>query len=84
MAAEETALTGVGELLFSLLIGYLGALEFAFVARHLYHWTFQHPGDSSVDAAADAEELPRMRERLSNNADCSLAETGRYYILNRI
>nr|NP_001189122.1 limpet, isoform J [Drosophila melanogaster]ADV37558.1 limpet, isoform J [Drosophila melanogaster] len=64
MAAEETALTGVGELLFSLLIGYLGALEFAFVARHLYHWTFQHPGDSSVDAAADAEELPRMRERL--------------------
>ncbi|XP_043648986.1 trichohyalin isoform X9 [Drosophila teissieri] len=66
MAAEETALTGVGELLFSLLIGYLGALEFAFVARHLYHWTFQHPGDSSADAdaAADAEELPRMRERL--------------------
>ncbi|XP_017080460.1 apical junction molecule isoform X2 [Drosophila eugracilis] len=64
MAAEETALTGVGELLFSLLIGYLGALEFAFVARHLYHWTFQHPGGSSVDAAADSEELPRMRERL--------------------
>ncbi|XP_033159186.1 trichohyalin isoform X2 [Drosophila mauritiana] len=64
MAAEETALTGVGELLFSLLIGYLGALEFAFVARHLYHWTFQHPGDSSADAAADSEELPRMRERL--------------------
>ncbi|KQS44078.1 plectin isoform X1 [Drosophila erecta] len=64
MAAEETALTGVGELLFSLLIGYLGALEFAFVARHLYHWTFQHPDDSAADAAADAEELPRMRERL--------------------
>ncbi|KAI8041015.1 hypothetical protein M5D96_005265 [Drosophila gunungcola] len=41
---EETALTGVGELLFSLLIGYLGALEFAFVARHLYHWSFRHPG----------------------------------------
>ncbi|XP_017128258.1 trichohyalin isoform X1 [Drosophila elegans] len=64
MAAEETALTGVGELLFSLLIGYLGALEFAFVARHLYHWSFRHPGDSSADAAADSEELPRMRERL--------------------
>ncbi|KPU78563.1 uncharacterized protein Dana_GF23943, isoform H [Drosophila ananassae] len=64
MAAEETALTGVGELIFSLIIGYLGALEFAFVARHLYHWTFRHPSDSSVDAAADAEELPRMRERL--------------------
>ncbi|XP_043951088.1 trichohyalin isoform X3 [Drosophila biarmipes] len=63
MAAEE-ALTGVGELLFSLLIGYLGALEFAFVARHLYHWTFRHPANSSADAAADAEELPRLRERL--------------------
>nr|XP_036671907.1 trichohyalin isoform X2 [Drosophila suzukii] len=63
MAAEE-ALTGVGELLFSLLIGYLGALEFAFVARHLYHWSFRHPSDSSADAAADAEELPRLRERL--------------------
>ncbi|KAH8270453.1 hypothetical protein KR018_010236 [Drosophila ironensis] len=64
MAAEETALTGVGELIFSLIIGYLGALEFAFVARHLYHWTFRHPSGSSVDAAADAEELPRMRDRL--------------------
>ncbi|XP_037720855.1 trichohyalin isoform X2 [Drosophila subpulchrella] len=63
MAAEE-ALTGVGELLFSLLIGYLGALEFAFVARHLYHWSFRHPSDSSADAAADSEELPRLRERL--------------------
>ncbi|KAH8364149.1 hypothetical protein KR084_003191 [Drosophila pseudotakahashii] len=63
MAAEE-ALTGVGELLFSLLIGYLGALEFAFVARHLYHWSFRHPDDSSADAGADSEELPRMRERL--------------------
>ncbi|XP_016999765.2 uncharacterized protein Lmpt isoform X2 [Drosophila takahashii] len=63
MAAEE-ALTGVGELLFSLLIGYLGALEFAFVARHLYHWSFQHPDDSSADAGADSEELPRLRERL--------------------
>uniref|UniRef100_A0A6P4F802 Trichohyalin isoform X3 n=1 Tax=Drosophila rhopaloa TaxID=1041015 RepID=A0A6P4F802_DRORH len=64
MAAEETALTGVGELLFSLLIGYLGALEFAFVARHLYHWTFRHPSISAADAAADSDELPRMRERL--------------------
>ncbi|XP_036671908.3 trichohyalin isoform X3 [Drosophila suzukii] len=63
MAAEE-ALTGVGELLFSLLIGYLGALECAFVARHLYHWSFRHPSGSSADAAADAEELPRLRERL--------------------
>ncbi|KAH8378580.1 hypothetical protein KR009_000068 [Drosophila setifemur] len=64
MAAEESALTGVGEVIFSLIIGYLGALEFAFVARHLYHWTFRHPEDTSTDAAADSEELPRMRERL--------------------
>ncbi|XP_017028235.1 trichohyalin isoform X2 [Drosophila kikkawai] len=64
MAAEETALTGVGELLFSLLITYFGALEFAYVTRHLYHWTFRHPEASALDAAADSEELPRMRERL--------------------
>ncbi|KAH8235072.1 hypothetical protein KR032_008356 [Drosophila birchii] len=64
MAAGETALTGVGELLFSLLITYFGALEFAYVTRHLYHWTFRHPEASALDAAADSEELPRMRERL--------------------
>ncbi|XP_062135702.1 trichohyalin isoform X2 [Drosophila sulfurigaster albostrigata] len=70
MAADE-ALTGVGELLFSLLIGYLGALEFAFVAQHLYHWTCRHPNtQQGVDAAADAEELPRLRDRL----DKELAE----------
>ncbi|XP_017956342.1 trichohyalin isoform X4 [Drosophila navojoa] len=71
MAADD-ALTGIGELLFSLLIGYLGALEFAFVARHLYHWSCQHPNgnSASIDAAADAEELPRLRERL----DRELAE----------
>ncbi|KAL7733221.1 hypothetical protein ACLKA6_004728 [Drosophila palustris] len=70
MAAEE-ALTGVGELLFTLLIGYLGALEFAFVARHLYHWTCRHPNSQeAIDAAADAEELPRLRDRL----DKELAE----------
>ncbi|KAH8366276.1 hypothetical protein KR093_011551 [Drosophila rubida] len=64
MAADD-ALTGVGELLFSLLIGYLGALEFAFVAQHLYHWTCRHPNtQQAVDAAADAEELPRLRDRL--------------------
>ncbi|KAH8286302.1 hypothetical protein KR054_006372 [Drosophila jambulina] len=64
MAAGETALTGVGELLFSLLITYFGALEFAYVTRHLFHWTFRHPETSALDAAADSEELPRMRERL--------------------
>lgn len=65
MTEADEMLTGVGELLFSLLIGYLGALEFAFVARHLYHWTCRHPAsDADLDAAADAQELPRMRERL--------------------
>lgn len=70
MSADEV-LAGVGELLFSLLIGYLGALEFAFVARHLYHRTCRHPEtQEAVDAAADAEELPRLRDRL----DRELAE----------
>ncbi|KAH8307398.1 hypothetical protein KR044_011467 [Drosophila immigrans] len=70
MPAEE-ALADIGELLFSLLIGYLGALEFAFVAQHLYHWTCRHPNSQqTVDAAADAEELPRLRDRL----DKELAE----------
>ncbi|XP_017861964.1 PREDICTED: trichohyalin isoform X3 [Drosophila arizonae] len=71
MAADD-ALTGIGELLFSLLIGYLGALEFAFVARHLYHWSCQHPNgnSASIDAAPDGEELSRLQERL----DRELAE----------
>ncbi|XP_032587448.1 trichohyalin isoform X2 [Drosophila mojavensis] len=71
MAADD-ALTGIGELLFSLLIGYLGALEFAFVARHLYHWSCQHPNgnSASIDAPADAEDLSRLQERL----DRELAE----------
>lgn len=65
MTEADEMLTGVGELLFSLLIGYLGALEFAFVARHLYHWTCRHPAsDAVLDDAADAQELPRLRERL--------------------
>ncbi|XP_017841976.2 trichohyalin isoform X1 [Drosophila busckii] len=73
MAADEL-LTGVGELLFSLLIGYLGALEFAFVARQLYHWSCQHPnGSENADAAADAEELPRLRERLQRELDDAAA-----------
>lgn len=70
MTEADEMLTGVGELLFSLLIGYLGALEFAFVARHLYHWTCRHPAsDADLDAAADAQELPRMRERLEREYD---------------
>lgn len=69
MVADEM-LTGVGELLFSLLISYLGALEFAFVARHLYHWSCGHPcADADVDAAADAQELPRLRERLDRDCE---------------
>ncbi|BFF99317.1 trichohyalin [Drosophila madeirensis] len=61
---SDEALTGIGELIFSLLIGYLGALECAFVVRHLYHCTFQHSAYTATDAAADNEELPRLRERL--------------------
>ncbi|XP_032597758.2 trichohyalin isoform X3 [Drosophila grimshawi] len=64
MAADQ-ALTDVGELIFSLIIGYLGALEFAFVARQLYHWTCRHPcSNEDADAGADAHELPRLRDRL--------------------
>ncbi|SPP85194.1 trichohyalin isoform X2 [Drosophila guanche] len=61
---SDEALTGIGELIFSLLIGYLGALECALVVRHLYHCTFQHSAYTATDAAADNEELPRLRERL--------------------
>ncbi|XP_017136709.1 trichohyalin isoform X1 [Drosophila miranda] len=64
---SDEALTGIGELIFSLLIGYLGALECAFVVRHLYHCTFQHPAYTATDAAADKEELPRLRERLEKD-----------------
>ncbi|XP_026847493.1 trichohyalin isoform X3 [Drosophila persimilis] len=64
---SDEALTGIGELIFSLLIGYLGALECAFVVRHLYHCTFQHPAYTATDAAADEEELPRLRERLEKD-----------------
>ncbi|XP_022212237.2 LOW QUALITY PROTEIN: trichohyalin-like [Drosophila obscura] len=64
---SDEALTGIGELIFSLLIGYLGALECAFVVRHLYHCTFQHPAYTTTDAAADNDELPRLRERLEKD-----------------
>lgn len=75
MTEADEMLTGVGELLFSLLIGYLGALEFAFVARHLYHWTCRHPvSDADLDAAADAQELPRMRERLDREYEEAAAK----------
>ncbi|XP_023031867.1 trichohyalin isoform X2 [Drosophila willistoni] len=61
-ANEEAALAGIGELIFSLLIGYLGALEFAFVARQLYHWSGQHPNADSLPESG--EELTRYRQRL--------------------
>ncbi|XP_030385541.1 trichohyalin isoform X3 [Scaptodrosophila lebanonensis] len=73
MAADE-ALAGIGELVFSLVVGYFGALEFVFVARQLYHWTFQHnSAAAALDAAADSQELPRLRERLNDELDTATA-----------
>ncbi|XP_017490033.1 PREDICTED: trichohyalin-like [Rhagoletis zephyria] len=62
----DDLLPELGDLLFSVLIGYAGALEFLYVVRHLYHWSCGHMATTQNDA----ESLKRLQERMR----CQLAE----------
>uniref|UniRef100_W8BTS6 Uncharacterized protein n=1 Tax=Ceratitis capitata TaxID=7213 RepID=W8BTS6_CERCA len=56
----DNILPELGDLVFSVLIGYAGALEFLYVLRHLYHWSCSH-----VNAIKnDPESFKRLQERM--------------------
>ncbi|XP_055841226.1 trichohyalin isoform X3 [Episyrphus balteatus] len=55
----------VGELVFSFVVGYMGALEFLYVVRHLYHWGFRHNPEMR-DYKSEAESLRKLQEQLKN------------------
>lgn len=46
----------IGEILFSVIVGYMGALEFFFIARHLYHWTMRHCQKYDENSLAHIQE----------------------------
>lgn len=50
-----------GDLMFTLVIGYIGAIEFLYVVRHLYHWSCNHEGAGDVN---DADGLARLQENM--------------------
>lgn len=56
-------LAGIGDLVFTLLISYVGAIEFLYVVRHLYHWSFNHDDELDIN---DAEHLGRLQENMRN------------------
>lgn len=58
----DDLLPELGDLVFSVLIGYAGALEFLYVMRHLYHWSCGHMNTTQNDA----ESLQRLQERMRN------------------
>lgn len=46
----------IGDILFSVIVGYMGALEFFFIARHLYHWTMRHCQKYDENSLAHIQE----------------------------
>ncbi|XP_054735822.1 trichohyalin isoform X1 [Anastrepha obliqua] len=58
----DDLLPELGDLVFSVLIGYAGALQFLYVVRHLYHWSCGHMARTENDA----ESLKRLQERMRN------------------
>ncbi|XP_053956455.1 trichohyalin isoform X2 [Anastrepha ludens] len=58
----DDLLPELGDLVFSVLIGYAGALQFLYVVRHLYHWSCGHVARTENDA----ESLKRLQERMRN------------------
>lgn len=69
-------LSEIGDLVFSLVIGYIGAIEFLYVVRHLYHWSFNHenPQDNDADSLAQMQE--RIRQQIENAAGREDAAAG--------
>ncbi|XP_073842154.1 four and a half LIM domains protein limpet isoform X2 [Musca autumnalis] len=54
-------LSDFGDLMFTLVIGYIGAVEFLYVVRHLYHWSSNHDGTDSV---SDTDNLAGLQESM--------------------
>ncbi|XP_013111608.2 protein split ends isoform X1 [Stomoxys calcitrans] len=55
-------LSEFGDLVFTLVIGYIGAVEFLYVVRHLYHWSCNHDGPDHEEH--DADSLARLQESM--------------------
>lgn len=53
---RKKMLDEIGEILFSMIIGYMGALEFFFLGRHLYHWTMRHCDKYDENSLAHIQE----------------------------
>ncbi|XP_075164215.1 four and a half LIM domains protein limpet isoform X2 [Haematobia irritans] len=56
-------LSEFGDLVFTLVIGYIGAVEFLYVVRHLYHWSCNHDGPDSGEEH-DTDSLARLQENM--------------------
>lgn len=66
------------EVLFSLLVSYVGALELIFVVKHLYHWIYQHQRHL-LQGGSDGETIEEMQERIKAAIEeAKLMEFGDY------
>ncbi|KAM7357478.1 uncharacterized protein ACRADG_002815 [Cochliomyia hominivorax] len=54
-------LSEFGDLVFTLVIGYISAIEFLYVVRHLYHYSFNH---DDQDAENYVENLSQLQESM--------------------
>lgn len=54
------------ELLFSIIFSYMGAIEFFFIARNLYHWGFKHHKRMIELADDDSTSLNKLQEQIKN------------------
>ncbi|XP_023304378.2 trichohyalin isoform X2 [Lucilia cuprina] len=56
-----------GDLVFTLVIGYISAIEFLYVVRHLYHYSFNHDDQGYADDGENLSQLQdSMRQQLIN------------------
>ncbi|XP_037820184.1 trichohyalin isoform X1 [Lucilia sericata] len=56
-----------GDLVFTLVIGYISAIEFLYVVRHLYHYSFNHDDQGYADDGESLSQLQdSMRQQLIN------------------
>uniref|UniRef100_T1PNN9 Uncharacterized protein n=1 Tax=Musca domestica TaxID=7370 RepID=T1PNN9_MUSDO len=72
-------LSDFGDLMFTLVIGYIGAVEFLYVVRHLYHWSCNHDGTDAA-ISGDTDSLARLQENMREQlaaAKATEAATGK-------
>ncbi|XP_067643185.1 microtubule-associated protein futsch isoform X1 [Eurosta solidaginis] len=66
----DSMLPEICDLVFSVLLGYAGALEFLYVIRHLYHWSCNHMAAAATQN--DAGSLRHLQDRI--RSDLAAAE----------